>query len=122
MADQTFTVVKCTKAGILDVSVHASKKLGNSASTDFFKMPNDGHTVLVMAVGASAKLITVTAVTDKYGRTETLTIQPVDSKTSMAGPFLPELWNDSDGNLKFKPAAGGLATDIYLAVSTGNPT
>ena len=122
MADQTFTVTEGIKAGILDVSIHANKVLGNAAGTDFFKMPNDGKTVLVMAVAASSKLITVTAVNDKYGRTETLTIQPVDSKTSIAGPFRPELWNDSDGNLKFKPAAGGLVTDIYLALRVGNPT
>jgi len=122
MADQTFTVVKGVKAGIIDVSDHSDKLLGNAAGSDFFKMPNDGNTVLVCAVGASSKLITFTAVVDKYGRTEALTVQPVDSKTSIVGPFLPELWNDSDGNLKFKPADGGLATDIYLAISTGNPT
>ena len=122
MADQTFIVVDATKDGILDVSAHANKLLGNAAGTDFFKMPNDGRTVLVCAVGTAAKLITFTAVLDKYGRTENLTVQPVDSKTSIIGPFLPEIWNDNEGHIKFQPAAGGLATDIYLAVRVANPT
>ena len=122
MSDQTFTVTEGIKAGILDVSAHANKILGNAAGSDFFLMPNDGKTVLVCAVAASAKLITFTAINDKYGRTETLTVQPVDSKTSIIGPFLPELWNASDGTLKFKPAAGGLATEIYLAMRVGKPT
>ena len=122
MADQTFVVTEGIKAGILDVSAHANKILGNAAGSDFFVMPNDGKTVLVCAVGAASKLITFTPVDDKYGRTETLTVQPVDSKTSITGPFLPELWNQSNGTIKFKPAASGLATDIYLAVRVGNPT
>ena len=122
MADQTFVVVDVTKDGILDVSAHPNKLLGNAAGTDFFRMPNDGRTVLVCAVGTAAKLITFEAVLDKYGRTEALTVQPVDSKTSIIGPFLPEIWNDVGGHIKFKPAGGGLATDIYLAVRVANPT
>jgi len=116
MADQTMVVTEAIKAGLLDVSAHANAKLGNSAGSDYFYMPNDGKTVLVCAVGASAKAITFTPVTDRFGRTETLAVTPTSSKTSIIGPFVPELWNQSNGCVKFQPAAGGLATDIYLAV------
>lgn len=122
MADQTMTVTDSVKAGILDVAGDTNKILGNAAGSDFFFMPNDGKTVLVCVCGASAKVITFTAVADKYGRTETLAPAIGSSKTSIVGPFLPELWNDSSGLLKFKPAASGQATDIYLAVRVSNPT
>ncbi len=121
MADQTLTVTEGIKAGILDVTAHANVKLGNSAGTDYFYMPNDGKTVLVCVVGALAKQITFTPVTDKFGRTETLAVTPTASKTSVIGPFLPELWNQATGCIKFQPAAGGLATDYYLALRVGTP-
>ena len=122
MADQTMTVTAVAKAGILDVEGDANKVLGNAAGSDFFLFANDGRTVLVCVCGASAKVITFTAIDDKFGRTETLAPAPGSSKTSIIGPFLPELWNDSSGLIKFKPAAGGLATDIYLAVKVANPS
>ncbi len=121
MADQTLTVTEGIKAGILDITAHANVKLGNSAATDYFYMPNDGKTVLVCVVGASAKAITFTPVVDRFGRTETLTVTPTSSKTSVIGPFLPELWNQSNGCIKFQPAAGGLVTDFYLALRVGTP-
>lgn len=130
MTDQIMTVVDAVKAGILDVGGDDAVKLGNAASTDFFVMPNDGETVLVCVCGTAPKAITFSAVADKYGRTETLVVTPGASKTSIIGPFLPELWNTSvtiatvvyHGVLKFKPADGGLETDLYLAVRVAEPT
>ena len=122
MADQTMVVTPCVKAGILDVTAHANKLAGNAAGTDWWYMPNDGRTILVVVAGASVKTISVTAVADKYGRTETLTLSPTASKTSLFGPFLPDIWNNSSGNLAFKPATGGDAGDTYLAVRVANPT
>ena len=122
MADQTMVVTDAVKAGVLDVAGDANKILGNAAGTDFFFFANDGRTVLVCVCGTSAKVITFTAVDDKFGRTETLAPAIGSSKTSIIGPFMPELWNDSSGLIKFKPASGGQATDIYLAVRVANPT
>ena len=122
MADQTLTVTSAVKAGVLDVAGHANAKAGNAAGTDNFIMPNDGKTVLVVAAGASVKTIAVTAVADKYGRTETLTLSPTASKVSVFGPFNPELWNNSSGNLIFKPGTGGDVGDSYLALKVANPT
>lgn len=130
MTDKVFDITEAVKAGILDVGGHANVLEGNAAGTDFFVMPNDGKTVLVCVCGATPKAITFTAVPDKYGRTETLIVSPGDSKTSIIGPFMPELWNTSvtiativyHGVLKFKPADGGLVTDLYLAVRVAKPT
>lgn len=122
MADQTMTVVQGVKAGVLACESHASKLAGTAAGSDDFIMPNDGKTVLVVVAGASVKTISVTAISDKYGRTETLTLSPTASKTNIFGPFLPELWNNSSGQLIFAPADGGDAGDAYLAVRISNPT
>jgi hypothetical protein len=122
MADQTFTVVEGAKSGPVDMEGNASIVLGNAAGTDYYRIPNDGKVLLVCIVGAAPKLLTFSAVTDKYGRTEALTVQPTANKCSVAGPFMPEIWNHADGCVIFKPAAGGLVTDKYLAVRIGTPT
>ena len=121
MADQIMTVHNAVKGGDADLSAVAEKVLGNAASTDYFYFPNDGKTILVAIVGAAPKQITFTPVADRYGRTETLAPTPTASKTAVYGPFNPELWNNATGMVKFQPAAGGLATDIYVAVRVANP-
>lgn len=123
MANKTFTVTEAIKAGILDVAGHANKVLGNEADGGYFFMPNDGKTVLVCVCGAGPAQLVFTAIADKYGRTESLTPTPGTSKTSIIGPFLPELWNQSDGTIKFQAGGGtGVVTDIYLAVRVGRPS
>ena len=123
MADITMTVTQAIKAGILDVTAHANAKVGNAAGTDYFYFPNDGKTVLVVVGGAGAKAITFYPIGDKFGRTESLTVSVTASKTSVIGPFLPDIWNQGgNGFIKFQPAAGGLITDYYLALRVSNPT
>ena len=131
MADITFVVTEAAKTGILnaetppdlDVKLHPNVQLGNAATGDDFLMPNDGKTFLLMVCGAAASAVTFEQVKDKYGRLETtyLTFTPTVSKTSLVGPFLPDLWNQHGGLLRFKPAAGQ-ALDFYLAVRVANPT
>ena len=124
MADITFVVSEAVKAGILDIVNDTNVRLGNAAGTDDFFMPNDGKTVLIIVGGAAAAAITFTQVNDKYGRAETthLTFTPTVSKSSIVGPFLPELWNNAAGCIKFKPAGGGDVGDSYLAVRVAKPT
>jgi hypothetical protein len=110
------------KAGVLDVAAATNKVLGNAAGSDYFYFPNDGKVLLLTSVGAAAKLLTFTAVTDKFGRTEALTFQPTASKNGCVGPFLPDIWNQANGCVKFQPAAGGLVTDIYVALHVATPT
>ena len=114
MADLQMTVVQATKAGILDVAANASALAGNAAGASSFVFPNDGRTVLCV-VATTGDTFTFTAVADKYGRTETLAPVVAGGKKAIIGPFLPELWNDSNGYIKFKPSVGH-ADDFLLAV------
>ena len=116
MADQTMTVVASSKTGILDVEGNASAKAGNAAGTDQFLFSNDGSTVLVVVGSATPAAITFTAITNQWGRTESLVVTPGTSVTSIIGPFPPRLFNNSSGQVEFDPAAGGIAGDTYLAV------
>ncbi len=116
MADQTMTVVESTKTGILDVEGNASAKAGNAAGTDQFLFANDGRTVLVVVGGGTPAVIAFTAVANQWGRTESLAVTPGTSVTSIVGPFRPDLFNNSSGQVEFDPAAGGQAGDTYLAV------
>lgn len=120
MADQTFTVVEGVKAGILDCSAHASALAGNATGGDYFRIPNDGKVVLYVD-GVTGDTFTFTAVTDKFGRTETLAPVVAVGKVALIGPFLPDIWNQADGCVIFKPTAGN-ANDILLAVRVGTPT
>lgn len=117
MPDQTMKVVDGIKEGILDVTAHANALTSDAAGADDFLMPNDGKTVLVVVCTAAASsAIAFTAVANKWGRTETLSVTPTISKTSVIGPFPPRLWNNADGQVEFDPAGAGLATEYYLAV------
>lgn len=120
MADQTMIVVEGVKAGILDVAGHGSALAGNAAGGDDFLMPNDGKTVLVID-GVTGDTFTFTAVNDKYGRTETLAPVVAIGNYAIIGPFLPELWNNSAGQIVFKPTAGNVG-DLLLAVRVGAPS
>ena len=124
MADQLMVVAPAVKAGILDMSGHANKKLGNAAGGDFFYFPNDGKTVLYVD-GVTGDIFTFTAVLDPFGRTETLAPTVVAGKKAVLGPFAPELWNVVSGTyvgcVKFKPTAGNVG-DVLLAVRVSDPT
>lgn len=121
MADQTFTVTEGIKAGILDILLNANTKAGNAAGTDNFYIPNDGKVVLFVTSTAATSAINFTPVLDKFGRTETLQVSPTTLRLCVIGPFNPEIWNQSNGCVAFKPAAG-VATDHYTAVRIGTPT
>ena len=99
---------------------HASALAGNAAGGDDFLFPNDGRTVLAMDA-VTGDTFTFTAVADKYGRTETLACIVAAGDVAIIGPFLPELWNDANGRVKFVPTVGN-ANDILLAVRIANPT
>lgn len=117
MADQVMKVVDGVKEGVLNVTGHANALTSDAAGADDFLMPNDGKTVLVVVCTAAASsAIAFTPVDNKWGRTETLSVTPTISNTSVIGPFPPRLWNNSDGQVEFDPAGGGLATEYYLAV------
>lgn len=120
MADVTMTVVEVDKDGILDIGGNGSAEAGNGAGGDDFLFPNDGKTLLAVEA-TTGDTFTFTAVADKYGRTETLAPVVGMGKNALLGPFMPELWNDSDGYIHFVPTAGN-ADDKLLAVRVANPS
>jgi hypothetical protein len=122
MADITFVVTEGIKAGILDIVAATNVRAGNAAGTDYFRIPNDGKVQLAVIDAGVPKALTFTAVADKFGRTETLVVTPTASKGTIVGPFNPDIWNQSDGCVIFKPAGGGAAGDKYLAIRCGTPT
>ena len=122
MAEVTMTVVDAVKAGILDVEGNASVENGDAAAASNWFMANDGRTVLVFhADAAGGDTITFAAVADKFGRTETLAPVVSAGKVAILGPFNPELWNNSDGEIVFALTSRN-AADQLLAVRVANPT
>ncbi len=115
MADITMAVVECVRTGLLDIGTVTGVRAGNAAGTDDWLMPNDGKTVLAID-GVTGDTWTFQSVADKYGRTESLTPTVGAGKFALIGPFVPEIWNDGLGRLKFKPSAGGNPNDKLLAV------
>ncbi|MBT9164023.1 MAG: hypothetical protein DDT23_00012 [candidate division WS2 bacterium] len=121
MADVILPVTQGIKTGVLDVVNHVNSRAGTAAGAGFFLMPNDGMTVLVCVCGVTPRAINFIPVPDRFGRVETLNPTPTASGTSIFGPFLPEIWNNHLGQIRFQAAAGGLATDRYLAVRISDP-
>lgn len=117
MADQVMTVVPVTKAGILSIADHASVLHGNAAGGDYFYFPNDGKTILWVD-GVTGDTFNFTATSCSHGRTEALGPVVAVGKEALIGPFPPDLWNDSSGRVKFKPAVGNPG-DHLLAVRVG---
>ena len=120
MADQTMVITEGIKTGILDISAQANVLHGNAAGTDFFKFPNDGKVLLVMD-SVTGDTLTFTSVACSHGRTETLAPVVASGKMAVFGPFNPDIWNQADGCVKFKPTAAN-AGDHLLAVRVGTPT
>jgi hypothetical protein len=118
----TMTVRPLTKAGVSDLAADAYVQLGNAAggAGGEFLFPNDGKTFLYVD-GVTGDTFTFTAVADKYGRTETLAVTVAAGKNGAYGPFLPELWNNAAGCVRFIVTAGNVG-DLLLAVRVANPT
>jgi hypothetical protein len=59
---------------------------------------NDGNVIILIKNGGVAQQdVVVASVADPYGRTQDLTVATTNAKESVAGPFPPALWNQSDG-------------------------
>jgi len=122
MAYTTLTVLGADKAGdeLIALMVGA-----DTAGTDGFKFDNDGKTVLLvldeLATGAG-DTITFEAINDKYGRAEdTLTRTVTAKKIYVYGPFLPDIWNQSDGTVAFDFTTSASTTTL-IAIRVDNPS
>ncbi len=122
MADTIMTVVEGTKNSMVDQAGNGATLAGNTlAGVGNFQMPNDGKTAVVIHA-VTGDTWTFVAVTDRTGRTETLTAVVAGGDIAVLGPFLPELWNNTDGQIEFSPAAGGNANDLLLAMRFAIPS
>ncbi len=122
MAYTRLTVLDADKAGdeLIALMVGANTQAG-----DGFDFPNDGKTILFvldeLAAGAG-DTITFEAVTDPDGRAETTLTRTVTAKKLyFYGPFLPLIWNQTDGMVRLKFTTANTKTKI-LAVRVGNPS
>ena len=122
MAYTELTVLGADKAGdeLIALMVGASTQ-----AADGFEFDNDGCTMLLvldeLATGAG-DTITFKAILDRYGRAEDVLTRTVTAKKMFAyGPFLPEIWNQTDGKLKFKFTTAAVTTTL-VAIRVANPT
>ena len=120
MSEVTMTVVDGTKAGMLDLAANGDTELGNSSAGDDYLIPNDGKTILLIHA-VTGDTWTPTPVTDRTGRTETLSNVVGAGKIAVLGPWLPELWNDTEGNIHINPNTGNIG-DLLLAMRFGDPS
>ena len=122
MAYTTLTVLDTDKAGdeLIALMVGA-----DTQDTDGFKFANDGQTIIFvldeLAAGAG-DTITFEAVNDPDGRAETTLTRTVTAKKLyFYGPFLPLLWNLSDGTVALKFTTANSKTKI-IAARVSNPS
>jgi len=122
MAYKELTVLESDKSGdeLIALMVGA-----DTQESDGFEFNNDGKTVLLvldeLATGAG-DTITFEAIADKYGRLEdTLTRTVTAKKMYVYGPFLPEIWNQSDNKVKFKFTTAASTTTV-VAIKVANPS
>ena len=122
MAYTTLTVLGAVKAGTELIALMVG---ADTQGADGFDFANDGQTVLlvldILATGAG-DTITFEAVTDPDGRAETTLTRTVTAKKIFVyGPFLPLIWNQSNGRvrLKFTTAAAGTT---LIAIRVANPS
>ena len=121
MAYTTLTVLGADKAGdeLIALMVGA-----DTQDTDGFEFANDGKTIVLvldeLATGAG-DTITLEDVANKYGRHETTLTRTVTAKKIYAyGPFKPDIWNQSDGKVKFKFTTAASTTTL-VAIRVTNP-
>ena len=122
MAYTTLTVLDTDKAGdeLITLMVGADTQAG-----DGFEFVNDGRTILFvldeLATGAG-DTITFEDVVDSDGRSETTLTRAVTAKKLFFyGPFLPDIWNQAGGLVKFKFTTAISKTKV-IAARISNPS
>jgi hypothetical protein len=74
---------------------------GQVAATTPSLFANDGQTLLVITLGATAGTITIQQNPCSHGRTGTQAIVLNTNKTTILGPFPQQEYNDGNGKLNF---------------------
>ncbi len=122
MAYTTLTVLGTDKAGDELIALMVGS---DTQDTDGFDFANDGQTILFvldeLAAGAGDTM-TFEAVTDPDGRSETTLTRTVTAKKLyFYGPFLPLIWNQSNGRVRVKFTTASSKTKI-IAARVSNPS
>jgi len=122
MGYTTLTVLASDKAGDELIALMVGS---DTQDTDGFDFANDGRTILlvldILATGAGDD-ITFEAVNDPDGRAEATLTRSVTAKKIFAyGPFLPLLWNQTDGRVRLKFTTAHSGTTV-MAIRVANPT
>ena len=114
MADVDMAVRELTRVtGVVDIEADLLAVDGNDGTPYFFD--NDGKTLLAFLAGTGTT-ITFVGYADEYGRVAaSFTFIVGAANLGLVGPFLPHLWNDSEGRVEFT-IGGANADDHYLAV------
>jgi len=122
MAYTTLTVLDADKAGDELIALMVGS---DTQDTDGFDFANDGQTILFVLDELSAgagDTITFEAVNDPDGRAETTLTRTVTAKKMyFYGPFLPLIWNQSNGRVRLKFTTADAKTQI-MAVRVSNPS
>lgn len=119
MAYTELTVVNVDKDGVLDLD--ASMVAANTQDADGFEFDNDGNTIIIIVDTDAGDTFTLEDIADRYGRTETtLTRAVAAADKAIIGPFLPEIWNQTDGKVKGKFSTAAATTTI-VAVRVVKP-
>ena len=76
--------------------------LTSMVAANGFEVANSGGDVLIVVQNngtSGAQTLTITSVTCSHGRTSDISRAVGQNDVQVLGPFPPELWNDSSGNL-----------------------
>ena len=124
MAYTLLTVLDADKAGDELIALMVQADTQTASGFDF---PNDGQTIILVLdelVGGTGGTITLEAITDPDGRVETTLTRTVTAKKIYPyGPFLPSIWNQTDGRVRFKFTAGANLDKIdVVVIRVSNPT
>lgn len=119
MAYTELTVQPVDKDGILDLD--AVMVGADTQGDDGFEFDNDGNTVLVIVDTDAGDTLTLEDVADRFGRNEADLARAIAAADkAVIGPFLPEIWNQTDGMVKGKFTTHAATTTI-VAVKVVKP-
>ncbi|OKP91846.1 hypothetical protein A3844_01660 [Paenibacillus helianthi] len=88
----------------------------NGDATNNHEFINNGSTVLIVKNGGVSSIdVTLNFAADKYGRTGSKVVAVAASAEKVIGPFVKELYNQSDNKVQFDLSAAASVTVAALS-------
>lgn len=121
MAYTNLTVLDSDKDGDELIALMVA---ANTQGTSGFECDNDGKVILIvldqLAAGAGDTL-TLEGNPDKFGRDEAALARTITAqKIYSIGPFMPEMYNQTGGKLRFAFTTAAATTSL-IAIRVANP-